>query len=140
MGVVDEETKSAILQNSLFAVNPVVSGSGSNIKLADFFANGLFVVSSQFGLRGYPNNIHKHIALAEPETFSDMINSLSASDDIFSDEMKSERKNIFLAELSMVGIAKKFVDLLLNLEKPKRRILFVTYRYTYPELGGRNQI
>lgn len=135
-GVVDEETKSAILQNSLFAVNPVVSGSGSNIKLADFFANGLFVVSSQFGLRGYPNNIHKHIALAEPETFSDMINSLSASDDIFSDEMKSERKNIFLAELSMVGIAKKFVDLLLNLERPKRRILFVTYRYTYPELGG----
>ncbi|BCI77250.1 glycosyltransferase [Vibrio cholerae] len=135
-GMVDEETKCAILQNSLFAVNPVISGSGSNIKLADFFANGLFVVSTKFGLRGYPENIQKHIALAEPEAFSSVINALSMYDDIFSDEMRQERKNIFLANLSMVGISKKFVDLLLNLEKPKRKVLFVTYRYTYPELGG----
>lgn len=135
-GIVDEETKCAILQNSLFAVNPVISGSGSNIKLADFFANGLFVVSSKFGLRGYPDSIQKHIALAEPEGFPDVINTLSISDGVFTDEMKDERKAIFLDELSMVGIAKKFVDLLVNLEKPKRRVLFVTYRYTYPELGG----
>ncbi|MGY3895355.1 glycosyltransferase [Aeromonas enterica] len=135
-GMVDEETKCAILQNSLFAVNPVISGSGSNIKLADFFANGLFVISTKFGLRGYPDNIQKHIALAEPEAFSSVINALSLSDNIFSDEMRQERKNIFLATLSMVGIAKKFVDLLVNLEKPKRKVLFVTYRYTYPEFGG----
>lgn len=135
-GVVDEETKCAILQNSLFAVNPVISGSGSNIKLADFFANGLFVVSTKFGLRGYPENIKKHIALAEPEGFPAIINALMASDDIFSDEMKQERKDIFLTDLSMVGIAKKFVNLLENLEKPKRKVLFVTYRYTHPELGG----
>lgn len=135
-GVVDEETKSAILQNCLFAVNPVTSGSGSNIKLADFFANGLFVVSSKFGLRGYPSHLHKHIALTEPETFSDVINALSISDGVFTDEMRAERKDIFRAELSMVGIAKKFVDLLLSMEKPKRKVLFVTYRYTHPELGG----
>ncbi|ANS42064.1 glycosyltransferase [Serratia inhibens] len=135
-GVVDEETKCAILQNSLFAVNPVVSGSGSNIKLADFFANGLFVVSTKFGLRGYPENIKKHIALAEPDEFSKIINALESSDDIFSDEMKRERKNIFLSDLSMVGIAKKFVNLLESLESPKRKVLFVTYRYTHPELGG----
>lgn len=135
-GMVDEETKCAILQNSLFAVNPVISGSGSNIKLADFFANGLFVVSTKFGLRGYPENILKHIALAEPDAFADVINALSVSDNVFSDDMRQERKNIFLADLSMVGIAKKFVDLLENLEKPKRKVLFVTYRYTYPELGG----
>ncbi|WP_170930820.1 glycosyltransferase [Yersinia intermedia] len=135
-GMVDEETKCAILQNSLFAVNPVISGSGSNIKLADFFANGLFVVSTKFGLRGYPENIQKHIALAEPEAFSGVINALSPSDNIFSDEMRKKRKNIFFADLSMVGIAKKFVDLLVNLERPKRKVLFVTYRYTYPELGG----
>ncbi|WP_270669289.1 MULTISPECIES: glycosyltransferase [unclassified Aeromonas] len=135
-GMVDEETKCAILHNSLLAVNPVISGSGSNIKLADYFANGLFVVSTRFGLRGYPDNIQKHIALADPEAFSRVINSLSTTDDIFSDEMRQERKNIFFANLSMVGIAKKFVDLLVNLEKPKRKVLFVTYRYTYPELGG----
>lgn len=135
-GVVDEETKCAILSNSLFAINPVITGSGSNIKLADFFANGLFVVSTGFGLRGYPDIIKKHIALAETDKFSDVINNLSVSDSIFSEKMRHERKNIFLSELSMVGIARKFVGALENLEKPKRKVLFVTYRYTHPELGG----
>lgn len=135
-GVVDEETKCAILSNSLFAINPVVTGSGSNIKLADFFANGLFVVSTGFGLRGYPDTIKKHIALAETEKFSETINKLSVSDPIFSVEMRNERRNIFFSELSMVGIARKFVSALENLEKPKHKVLFVTYRYTYPELGG----
>ncbi|MDF7785630.1 glycosyltransferase [Pantoea stewartii] len=135
-GIVDEETKCAILSNSLFAVNPVISGSGSNIKLADFLANGLFVVSTSFGLRGYPEKIKKHVALAEPENFSDVINSLNVSDPFFSEEMRQERKSIFLSDLSMVGIAKKFVKILENIEKPKYKVLFVTYRYTHPELGG----
>ena len=135
-GVVDEETKCAILSNSLFAINPVITGSGSNIKLADFFANGLFVVSTGFGLRGYPEKIRKHIALAEPESFSEVINSLSVSDSIFSEKMRQERRDIFLSDLSMVGIARKFVSALEYIEKPKRKVLFVTYRYTHPELGG----
>lgn len=135
-GMVDEETKCAILENSLFALNPVISGSGSNIKLADFFANGLFVVSTVFGLRGYPENINKHIALAEPDNFAQVINSLSVSDLCFSEKMRQERKDIFISDLSMVGIARKFVSALENLERPKHKVLFVTYRYTHPELGG----
>ncbi|SJZ62334.1 glycosyltransferase [Pantoea eucalypti] len=135
-GMVDEETKCAILKNSLFAINPVVSGSGSNIKLADFFANGLFVVSTVFGLRGYPENINRHIALAEPEDFAEVINNLSISDSCFSEEMRQERREIFISELSMVGIARKFVSALQNIERPKHKVLFVTYRYTHPELGG----
>ena len=35
------------------AVNPVESGSGSNLKLAEYVAAGLPVVSTPFGLRGY---------------------------------------------------------------------------------------
>lgn len=135
-GKVDEETKCAILQSCLFAVNPVVSGSGSNIKLADFFANGLFVVSTKFGLRGYPEGIKQHTCLTELDSFADAVRSLSPLDDKFSDDMRRARQDIFYAELSMAGIGKKFVNLLEEMEKPKRRVLFATYRYTYPELGG----
>ena len=35
------------------AVNPVESGSGSNVKLAEYVAAGLPVVTTPFGLRGY---------------------------------------------------------------------------------------
>ncbi|HHH9824332.1 TPA: glycosyltransferase [Enterobacter asburiae] len=135
-GKVDEETKCAILQRCMFAVNPVVSGSGSNIKLADFFANGLFVVSTTFGLRGYPDEIRRHTDLTELDSFADAVRALSPLDEKFSDEMRRERQEIFYAELSMAGIGKKFVSLLEELEKPKRRVLFATYRYTHPELGG----
>lgn len=135
-GIVDEETKCAILQQSLFAINPVNTGSGSNVKLADFFANGLFVVSTKFGSRGYPDVIMKHIALAELSNFPQVINSIVTDQELFTDEMCNERKEIFHSQLSMVGIADKFVDFLTNYEKPKKRALFVTYRYTYPEMGG----
>lgn len=135
-GIVDEETKCAILQQSMFAINPVNTGSGSNVKLADFFANGLFVVSTNFGIRGYPDNILRHIELAEVEDFSEVINTVIKNKSVFTDEMKNERKSIFHSQLSMVGISEKFVSLLENFEKPKKRALFVTYRYTHPEMGG----
>ena len=35
------------------AVNPVESGSGSNVKLAEYVAAGVPVVTTSFGLRGY---------------------------------------------------------------------------------------
>ena len=53
-GVVDDVTKSAVMQSCALALNPMQSGSGSNVKLADYLGNGLFVVTTEFGLRGYP--------------------------------------------------------------------------------------
>jgi glycosyltransferase involved in cell wall biosynthesis len=35
------------------AVNPITEGAGSNVKLAEYFARGLPVISTEFGTRGY---------------------------------------------------------------------------------------
>ncbi len=51
-GVVDDEAKRRWLQAADIAVNPMFSGSGTNIKMFDFMAAGLPVVTTAIGSRG----------------------------------------------------------------------------------------
>ena len=51
------------------AVNPVVTGSGSNLKLAEYLASGLPVVSTAVGLRGFEGH-GTDVIVAEPERFA----------------------------------------------------------------------
>ncbi|MDD3761029.1 MAG: glycosyltransferase [Acidithiobacillus sp.] len=135
-GVVDEATKSAVMQSCALALNPMLSGSGSNVKLADYLGNGLFVVSTKFGLRGYPYSIQKHVAIAPLERFAEAIHTALDDPAIYSDEEILTRRTLFDRELSMSGIARRFLLTLQDLEKPRKRVLFVTYRYVFPALGG----
>jgi glycosyltransferase involved in cell wall biosynthesis len=63
---------SPILAAADLAVNPVDSGSGSNIKLAEYLAAGLPVVTTPIGLRGYEAFAH-HMKVAELHQFVDAI-------------------------------------------------------------------
>lgn len=68
-GVLDDADKSAVMQACSIAINPMMSGSGSNVKLADYLANGLFVVTTVFGQRGYPDVIQDHINVVALDDF-----------------------------------------------------------------------
>ena len=50
--------------------------------------------------------------------------------------MIAERRRLFANHLAMRLIAGKFVDCVRNVIRPKKRLLFVTARYTEPSLGG----
>jgi glycosyltransferase involved in cell wall biosynthesis len=52
LGVVSDEEKDVILALATLAVNPMRSGGGSNLKLLDYMASGVPVVTSMFGARG----------------------------------------------------------------------------------------
>ena len=54
-GFVDEDVKLAYLHASDIAINPMLSGSGTNIKMFDFMATGLPIISTDIGARGIPN-------------------------------------------------------------------------------------
>jgi glycosyltransferase involved in cell wall biosynthesis len=135
-GVVDEVIKSAVMQSCKLALNPMTSGSGSNVKLADYIANGLFVISTEFGIRGYPSAIQEHVSLVPLDGFSSAIRTALENDGNFSHEAVLSRRKLFERKLMMRRIAQRFVETLRGLEKIKLRVLFVTYRYTYPTLGG----
>jgi glycosyltransferase involved in cell wall biosynthesis len=56
LGVVDRLRP--LLAAADVAVNPIGSGSGSNVKLAEYLAAGLPVVTTPVGLRGYEAFAH----------------------------------------------------------------------------------
>lgn len=52
VGVVSDAEKATWLDVAEFGLNPVVSGSGTNLKLVEYAAAGLLVVGTPFGARG----------------------------------------------------------------------------------------
>lgn len=135
-GVLDDAQKSAVLQASTLAINPMSSGSGSNVKLADFLGNGLFTLSSEFGQRGYAPSILPHVRVAALADFAPAL--LESLQQVGNEpaSAREARRQLFAAELSMQALGREFVSLLQGLEQPRKRVLLVTYRYVAPALGG----
>ena len=52
MGLVSEETKAQVFRTVDFALNPMYSGSGTNLKMFDYMAAGLPIITTEFGTRG----------------------------------------------------------------------------------------
>lgn len=135
-GTLSETMKSAVMQSCSVAINTVVSGGGSNIKLADYFANGLYIVTTPFGLRGYVDEVRDHLLLAELDEFKEALEKAFQIACTEKASARSERKQFFSNHLSMTAKAQDIVTLLKNQELPKKKVLFVTYRYSNPALGG----
>lgn len=55
------------------AVNPVTTGSGSNVKLPTYFANGLPVLTTPFGARGLPIATGEHCLVGPIEELPDLV-------------------------------------------------------------------
>ena len=69
-GVVDDEGKRQYLAAADIAVNPMFVGSGTNIKLLDFMAAGLPVVTTAVGARGIQTGTDSAFALASRDDFA----------------------------------------------------------------------
>ena len=50
------------------ALNPIFHGSGTSLKVLDYLANGLSVISTEFGMRGY-EDLKTFVTLSEPNDF-----------------------------------------------------------------------
>lgn len=135
-GVVDDVTKSAVMQACSLAINPMLSGSGSNVKLADYLGNGLYVVTTDFGQRGYPTSILEHIEVVPVEQFAGAIRAVLGRSEHFLADARQERRVLFDRELAMQGLADRFVSTLQGLEGKRKRVLYVAYRYISPPQGG----
>ena len=76
MGTVSPEFKQAVLGVADVALNPVTTGSGTNIKMLDYFAAGVPVVSTRFGARGLGIRSGEHYLAAEPDDFGDVLRQI----------------------------------------------------------------
>jgi glycosyltransferase involved in cell wall biosynthesis len=72
-GVVGLRAKDRLLGAADVALNPMRTGSGTNLKLLEYLAVGVPVVSTPFGARGIDVVDGEHLRLAEPSAFADAI-------------------------------------------------------------------
>ena len=66
LGLVSEEEKERIFSAVDFALNPMLSGSGTNLKMFDYMAAGIPIITTLFGTRGIDRK--DLFVIAEPVT------------------------------------------------------------------------
>lgn len=76
-GLVDNEKFDNLLTASDVALNPNFTGGGTQIKMLDYFAAGLPVVSTEHGSRGLDVRHNKHLFVAQPSGFKHMLEKLA---------------------------------------------------------------
>lgn len=62
LGVVTQEQKEAIFRGADFALNPMLSGSGTNLKMFEYMASGIPIITTAFGARGIDGDGLFHVA------------------------------------------------------------------------------
>ncbi len=78
-GVVDESTRRDVLAASDIGLNPMFSGSGTNLKILEYFAAGLTVISTSLGIRGLKVTPGEAVVVCEPEEFETQVKGLMAN-------------------------------------------------------------
>lgn len=133
-GVLDDVAKAALLFGVQIALNPMNSGSGSNVKVADYLKNGLPVLSTSFGARGYENVGTDDVVIVPISDFSDALARFETNHT--GPVANSERRERFIGQLSMAAYGREYEKFLVACLKPRPRVLLVTYRYNSPHRGG----
>lgn len=80
LDVLSREEKMVALNAADIGLNPVVQGSGSNLKTLEYIAFGLPVLSTPFGLRGHDLIPGEHVMCAEQVDFVEVLSSLVNSE------------------------------------------------------------
>lgn len=91
VGTVSEEARNVWLQFASVALNPVLYGGGTNLKLLDYFAAGTPVVSTEPGIRGGDVDAGRHVLVAPIERFDGAIRE-ALSDGTMIERMTAEAR------------------------------------------------
>lgn len=104
-GTVDEQTKDRIMSRCFLSLNPVTEGSGRNVKMMDYLAHGLPILSTPIGIRGFEEfDLSGSVVVADTEQFGEAIEKLSADREKLkrmSDRAKKMYENILKSEGSI---------------------------------------
>jgi glycosyltransferase involved in cell wall biosynthesis len=136
-GVLDDLTKDVVLELADVALNPMLSGSGSNLKLADYFSKCLPTVTTPFGARGYGITNGVEAVICPLDQFRSQLQELLAAP-LVRERIGAEAYQFATARLDWKFQAEKFRSVLERriFTREKRKLLVVTHRFTDPPLGG----
>ena len=136
-GVVTEAEKTVLLSHAALAVNPLFEGGGSSLKVPDFFAAGLPLVSTRIGIRGYDVREGEHYLAADRDDFAATLRRL-AGDDGLRHRLAANVRTYCETTLDWRVLGARYRRVLRSVIAPdaRLRVLVVTYRFADPPPGG----
>lgn len=106
MGVVNEEDKLKLLKSADIALNPITIGSGTNIKIFDYLAVGLPIITTPVGARGIDLINNENAIICDLSGFSEAIRILS-NDNVLRDRISNNGRKLVEEKYDWRKIAKK---------------------------------
>ena len=80
LGALSEPEKTVVFQSAHVALNPVCQGGGSNVKLIEYMAFCLPVLSTPCGVRGFAMEAEKHLWIRELEEFAQALHEMTTQE------------------------------------------------------------
>jgi glycosyltransferase involved in cell wall biosynthesis len=136
-GLLTEAEKAVLLSHATLAVNPLFDGGGSSLKVPDFFAAALPVVSTRVGVRGFHLRDGEHYIEAHRDDFVSATRRLLA-DEALRRRLGASARAYCEAELDWRILGARYRRTLRALigANQRPRVLVVTYRFADPPPGG----
>lgn len=138
LGLIDEETKLALLHGSDVALNPIRGGSGTNLKMLDYFASGLAVLTTPHGARGLAVEHRRHAMVCEEGMLAEGLEEL-LSDATLRSAIGREARQQAVERFSWRAIGEKVADLY-SLKSGRRLIILNDYAVIPAEQGGQVRV
>lgn len=107
LGLVSEEEKNRVFSVVDFALNPMLSGSGTNLKMFDYMSAGIPVITTEFGTRGIDDK--EVFDIASVEEMPNVINNFDLA--TYDEKTKQAREvveQVFDWKNIVSDMAKKF--------------------------------
>jgi glycosyltransferase involved in cell wall biosynthesis len=103
-GIVSDDEKKSLLAVSDIAINPVITGSGTNIKMFDFMAAGLPTITTPAGARGIIDN--ESFIVADRPEFPEAIRHILADSGAYA-IISQNARTLVEEEYDWKGISEK---------------------------------
>lgn len=108
-GQISEEEKREIFKISDIALNPMLSGSGTNIKVLGYLSAGIPTITTPTGARGLDLIDEKHALICEISEFPQKIHDL-LSDDQLAESLKKNGRQLVEERFDWDSLVKKMSE------------------------------
>ncbi len=112
LGVLDDRAKDLALSRAHLALNPMEMGSGTNLKILDYMAAGVPVLSTPFGVRGLNLVPGEHLLVAPLIEFPRIIEQLAGDSAPQLGPMTARARAVVEKDYSWEAIARSLADAL----------------------------
>ncbi|MDX1973193.1 MAG: glycosyltransferase, partial [Candidatus Sumerlaeia bacterium] len=134
LGLVSEEDKQKLLHGCDFALNPMFSGSGTNLKMLEYMAVGLPIITTPLGARGLAMENDRHGAVVEAPMFRQALRDLS-NDPSKRHLYARNSRALVEKQFDWDGIADKYLNML-RIRTQKRVMMLNDYPIAPVAAGG----